>query len=98
MFSPLASLPPLSRRAHLPPVEEPPPDPHAPPPAPPENEPPDPPVKEPPLEEEPALDTLERFLVLLFLRRYATWCARSRRYAAMNSAAGLFRSMTATNL
>src|SRR5712671_2777054 len=50
--------------AHLPPVEEPPPD-HGPTPDP-------PPVEQPP----PIEDQLERFLVLPFLRRYVTWCAR----------------------
>ena len=78
MFSPWAqsaSLP----EAHLPPDEEAPPD-HGPT--------PDPaPVEQPP----PIEDVLERFLVLLFLRRYVTWCARTRRFAAMNGAARLFR-------
>lgn len=61
--------------AHLPPVEDPPPD-HGPT--------PDlPPAEEPP----PIDDELERFLVLLFLRRYITWCTRTRRFAAMNGAA-----------
>src|SRR5204863_2779737 len=46
---------------HLPPVEEPPPD-HGPTPDP-------PPVEQPP----PIEDQLERFLVLLFLRRYITY-------------------------
>jgi len=31
----------------------------------------------------------ERFLLLLFLRRYVTYCARRRRFAAMNGAARL---------
>ena len=59
MFSPSAALKPLSRsiRGHLPPVEEPPPD-HGPTPDP-------PPVEQPP----PIEDQLERFLVLVFLRR-----------------------------
>ncbi len=34
--------------AHLPPIDEPPPDPDAPPASPPDNEPPDPPIQEPP--------------------------------------------------
>ena len=34
-------------------------------------------------------DQLERFLVLTFLRRYITYCARRRRFAAMNGAARL---------
>ena len=32
---------------------------------------------------------VERFLLLLFLRRYVTYCARRRRYSAMNGAARL---------
>ena len=76
MFNPWSKLP---RRpaAHLPPVEEPPPD-HGPTPDP-------PPVEQPP----PVEDQLERFLVLLFLRRYVTYCARRRRYAQMEGAARL---------
>jgi hypothetical protein len=45
------------------------------------------------LENDPA-DALERALVALFLRRYVTWCARRRRYAAMNGAARLLRTLT----
>jgi hypothetical protein len=41
----------------------------------------------------PIEDQLERFLVLLFLRRYITWCARTRRFAAMEGAARLIRDM-----
>jgi hypothetical protein len=44
----------------------------------------------PPVEQSSIDDELERFLVLLFLRRYVTWCARRRRFAAMNGAARLF--------
>jgi hypothetical protein len=48
-----------------------------------------------PLELQPHLaplgmDQTERFLVRLFLRRYVTWCARRRRFAAMQGAARLF--------
>jgi len=32
---------------------------------------------------------LERFLLFVFLRRYVTYCARRRRYAAMEGAARL---------
>jgi hypothetical protein len=80
MFSPSAALKPLSRstRGHLPPVEDPPPD-HGPTPDP-------PPVEQPP----PIEDQLERFLVLVFLRRYVAYCARRRRFAAMDGAARLF--------
>ena len=35
------------------------------------------------------IDAAERFLVRLFLRRYATWCARKRRFAQMQGAARL---------
>jgi hypothetical protein len=38
-------------------------------------------------------DQLERFLVLLFLRRYVTWCARRQRFAAMEGAERLSRSI-----
>jgi hypothetical protein len=34
-----------------------------------------------------SLGGLERFLLLVFLRRYVTYCARRHRYAAMNGAA-----------
>jgi hypothetical protein len=50
---------------------------------------------EPPLELETAVaDALERALVVIFLRRYVTWCARRRRYAAMNGAAHLLRTLS----
>ena len=38
----------------------------------------------------PRIDATERFLLRLFLRRYVTWCARQRRFAAMEGAARLF--------
>jgi hypothetical protein len=38
----------------------------------------------------PAIDATERFLLRVFLCRYITWCARSRRFAAMQGAARLF--------
>ena len=38
----------------------------------------------------PTIDATERFLLRLFLRRYITWCARQRRFAAMQGAAKLF--------
>jgi hypothetical protein len=67
------------RADHLP-IEEPPEEP-------PPEEPPDEdhPIEEPPIEDPSALDQLERFFALLFLRRYVTHCARRRRFAAMNS-------------
>jgi hypothetical protein len=43
----------------------------------------------PHLEAPPRIDATERFLLRLFLRRYITWCARRRRFAAMNGAARL---------
>jgi hypothetical protein len=82
----------FSPHAHLPP-EEPPPDDDEPVHEPPDNEPPDPPVEEPPPDMQPKMDGLECFLVVLFLRRYVTWCIRSRRYGSMASAAALYRSL-----
>jgi len=43
----------------------------------------------PHLEQPPAIDALERFLVALFLRRYVTYCARRGRFAQMQGAARL---------
>lgn len=37
----------------------------------------------------PELDSIEAFLVAAFLRRYVTYCARRRRFAAMQGAAAL---------
>jgi hypothetical protein len=42
---------------------------------------------------EPEVNTAERLLVCLFLRRYVTWCARKRRFAAMQGAAALHRTL-----
>lgn len=77
-FSPHRSL---ATRSHLP-VEEPPPsDPprpeREPGKEPPVKEPPekDPPVKEPPSEEPTTLEGVARMLLLVFLRRYVTYCA-----------------------
>lgn len=63
----------------------------------PQKEPPerDPPVKEPPDEDPETLDGLERFLLLVFLRRYVAYCARRRRFAAMNGAARLYADLQA---
>jgi len=44
----------------------------------------------------PAIDATERFLLRVFLRRYVTWCARRRKFAAMNGAAVLYREVCAT--
>jgi hypothetical protein len=38
----------------------------------------------------PAIDATERFLLRVFLRRYMGYCARRRRFAAMQGAARLF--------
>ena len=37
----------------------------------------------------PRIDATERYLLRVFLRRYITWCARRRRFAAMQGAARL---------
>jgi len=80
MFTPWSTSAPA---AHLPPAEEPPPH-HGPM--------PDPaPIEQPP----PVEDRLERFLVILSLRRYITWCARRRTFAQMNGAAKLFGEVMA---
>jgi len=42
----------------------------------------------------PVIDACERFLFAVFLRRYVTWCARRRRFAAMEAAARLLQSET----
>ena len=42
------------------------------------------------------IDAVEAFLVRTFLRRYVTYCARRRRYAAMNGAARLFAEIRAS--
>jgi len=41
----------------------------------------------------PELDPIERGMVRYFLRRYVTWCARSRHWKTMNGAAHLYRSL-----
>ena len=46
--------------------------------------------RERPPELQPTIDALEAFLVRVFLRRYITYCARRRRFAAMNGSARLF--------
>jgi hypothetical protein len=47
----------------------------------------------PHLEQLPAIDATERFLVALFLRRYVTYCARRRRVKQMQGAARLYREI-----
>ena len=86
MFNPSSKLAP---RAHLP-IEEPEDEPS--PEKPPEDDPP--PVEEPPVEDLSALDQLERFLVLVFLRRYVAYCARRQLFAQMNGAARLFAKLS----
>jgi hypothetical protein len=44
---------------------------------------------EPALDVEPQLHPSEAWLVACFLRRYVTWCARTRRLGAMQGAARL---------
>jgi hypothetical protein len=39
------------------------------------------------------MDALERELMLVFLRRYVTWCARMRRFDEMERAAYLWQSI-----
>ena len=52
-----------------------------------------PPELNPHLAKPPAIDAIEAFLLRVFLRRYVTWCARRRRFAAMNGAARLYRRL-----
>ena len=48
-----------------------------------------PPQINPRLELPSAIDSVERFLTTLFLRRYVTYCARRRRFAQMQGGARL---------
>ena len=41
----------------------------------------------------PALDAGERFLARVFLRRYVTWCARTRRHDCVAGARDLYASL-----
>lgn len=41
----------------------------------------------------PAIDAVECFLARLFLRRYVTWCARSRHHDRIDGAALLYRKL-----
>ena len=43
---------------------------------------------------EPLVDECEAWLVACFLRRYVTWCARTRRLAAIQGAVQLWREVT----
>ena len=45
------------------------------------------------IEQEPNPDGDELRLVLLFLRRYVTYCARRKRYAQMQGAARLYKQL-----
>jgi hypothetical protein len=49
-----------------------------------------------PPELQPAIDAAESFLLSVFLRRYVTYCARRRRFAAMNGAAQLYAEVSAS--
>ena len=44
----------------------------------------------------PTIDGMERFLAGLFLRQYATYCVRRRRYAQAHGAAELHRKLART--
>jgi hypothetical protein len=50
-------------------------------------------TKDQPPEVQPVVTAAERLLLCLFLRRYVTWCARHRRFAAMQGAAQLHRDV-----
>jgi hypothetical protein len=52
----------------------------------------------PHLERPPAIDSFERVLALLFLRRYVTYCARRGRLAQMQGAAVLYRQVAEVRL
>jgi len=52
---------------------------------------------EPALDVEPRLQPCEAWLVACFLRRYVTWCARTRRLGAMQGAARLLREVVSVN-
>ena len=52
-----------------------------------------PPEMQPHLAQPAAIDSVESFLAELFLRRYVTYCARCRRYAQMNGAARLLKTL-----
>ena len=49
----------------------------------------------PHLEQPPAIDRIECFLLAVFLRRYVTYCTRRRRFAQMEGAARLHREIRA---
>ena len=49
----------------------------------------------PHLENPPAINRVECFLVTVFLRRYITYCARRRRFVQMEDAARLHREISA---
>jgi hypothetical protein len=54
-----------------------------------------PPELQPHLETPSMVDAAEAALVRLFLRRYVTWCARHRKFAAMNGAVRLHAELGA---
>lgn len=43
--------------------------------------------------QDPSLLPVEAMLARVFLRRHVTWCARTKRYAAMQGAAALHRTL-----
>jgi hypothetical protein len=47
-----------------------------------------------PPELQPAIDAVEAFLLVVFLRRYVTYCARRGRFAAMSGAVALLRDLS----
>jgi hypothetical protein len=53
----------------------------------------DPPQMHPQREQPPAIDQLECYLARAFLRRYATYCVRRKRYAQAQGAAALGREL-----
>jgi hypothetical protein len=55
-------------------------------------------ILQPQCERPPAIDRLEALFVACFLRRYITYCARRRRYAAMQGAAALLAEVRNTCL
>jgi hypothetical protein len=48
-----------------------------------------------PLDLQPTIDAAEAILLAVFLRRYVRYCARRRRFAAMNGAARLYAEISA---
>lgn len=53
-----------------------------------------PPEMQPHLARPPAIDELEAFLAMMFLRRYVAYCARRQQYSQMQGALRLHREIT----